>query len=327
MRVDSKGKLTDVSLFWKRESLQSRKGNTGWGRDLRRDWFLYVILIPFVVWYILFAFKPMYGLQIAFKDYSVFQGITGSSWAGLHHFEVFLQSDYFLRVLKNTLMISLYSLIFAFPAPIILALLLNEVKNAAFKKTVQTVTYLPHFISVVVVCGIVTNLLAPGNGIINILLEQLGMEKIYFLAIPEYFRTIFISMGIWQEMGFSAIIYIAALSGINNDLYEAAVVDGANKWKRMLHVTLPGILPTIMIMLILKIGNLMEVGYEAIILLYQPATYETADVISTYVYREGIMNGRYDMATAVGLFNSIVGLLLIAVSNRLSKKYTGNGLW
>lgn len=327
MRLEIKRKPAGSSLTWKKDRLQGGKGNAGWVKDLRRDWFLYVILIPFIAWYILFAFKPMYGLQIAFKDYNVFQGITGSSWAGLHHFEAFLRSDYFLRVLKNTLMISLYSLVFAFPAPIILALLLNEVKNTAFKKTVQTVTYLPHFISVVVVCGIVTNLLAPGNGIINIILEQLGMEKIYFLAIPDYFRTIFISMGIWQEMGFSAIIYIAALSGINNDLYEAAVVDGANKWKRILYVTLPGILPTIMIMLILKIGNLMEVGYEAIILLYQPATYETADVISTYVYREGIMNGRYDMATAVGFFNSVIGLLLIVVSNRLSKKYTGNGLW
>ena len=299
----------------------------GLGKELRRDWFLYAILVPFLAWYVLFVFKPMYGLQIAFKDYSVFQGIVGSPWAGLDHFEAFLQSDYFLRVLKNTLLISLYSLVFAFPAPIILALLLNEVKSAGFKKTVQTVTYLPHFISIVVVCGIVANLLAPGNGIVNILLEKLGMDKIYFLAVPEYFRTIFISMGIWQEMGFSAIIYIAALSGVNSDLYEAAVVDGANKWKRVLHVTLPGIMPTIMIMLILKVGNLLEVGYEAIILLYQPVTYETADVISTYVYREGIMNGRYDMATAVGLFNSVVGLLLIAIANRLSKKYAGNGLW
>lgn len=299
----------------------------GLGKTLRRDWFLYAILVPFVLWYILFAFKPMYGLQIAFKDYSVFQGIADSPWAGFSHFETFLQSDYFLRVLKNTLLISLYSLLFAFPAPILLALLLNDVKNAMFKKMVQTITYLPHFISVVVVCGIVTNLLAPGNGIVNLLLEQLGLEKIYFLAVPEYFRTIFVSMGIWQEMGFSAIIYIAALAGINTDLYEAAVVDGANKWKRMLNVTLPGILPTIMIMLILKIGSLLEVGYEAIILLYQPATYETADVINSYVYREGILNGRYDMATAVGLFNSVVGLLLIIISNRLSKKYTGNGLW
>ncbi|MGE7823321.1 ABC transporter permease [Paenibacillus sp. NPDC093718] len=296
-------------------------------RRLKRDKFLYLILTPFLIWYAIFVFKPMYGLQIAFKQYSVFKGIEGSPWVGWYHFEVFLQSEYFIRVLQNTLFISAYSLLFAFPVPIILALLLHEVKNSFFKKTVQTFTYLPHFISIVVVCGIVTNFLSPSSGVVNLILEKLGMEKIYFLAVPEYFRSIFISMNIWKEAGFAAIIYIAALAGVNPELYEAAVIDGANKWKRTLHVTLPGILPTVMIMLILEIGKLLEVGYEAIILLYQPATYGTADVISTYVYREGILNGRYDMATAVGLFNSVVGVLLIILSNRLSKKLTGNGLW
>lgn len=296
-------------------------------RSLKRDKLLYFLLIPFLIWYAVFIFKPMYGLQIAFKQYSVFKGIEGSPWVGLHHFEVFLQSDYFFRVLKNTLLISIYSLVFAFPVPILLALLLNEVKNAAFKKMVQTFTYLPHFISIVVVCGIVTNFLSPSSGLVNLILEKLGLEKIYFLAVPEYFRSIFISMNIWKEAGFAAIIYIAALAGINPELYEAAVIDGASKWKRIVHVTLPGILPTIMIMLILRIGEMLEVGYEAIILLYQPVTFNTADVISTYVYREGILNGRYDMATAVGLFNSVVGLILIAMANRLSKKFTGNGLW
>jgi ABC-type polysaccharide transport system, permease component len=296
-------------------------------KKIRRDRFLYLLLIPFLLWYAVFMFKPMYGLQIAFRDYSIFKGISDSPYVGFHHFEVFLQSDYFLRVLKNTLMISLYSLIFAFPVPIILALLLNEVKNATFRKTVQTFTYLPHFISVVVVCGIVTNFLSPSSGLLNAVLDKLGLEKIYFLAVPEYFRTIFISMNIWQEAGFGAIIYIAALAGINPEQYEAAVIDGASKWKRVLHVTLPGILPTIMVMLILKIGSLLEVGYEAIILLYQPATYNTADVISTYVYREGIMNGRYDMATAVGLFNAVIGFVLIIIANFLSKRITGNGLW
>lgn len=294
---------------------------------LKRDKFLYMLLIPFLTWYVLFAYKPMYGIQIAFKQYSVFRGISESPWVGLHHFEFFLQSEYFYRVLKNTLLISGYSLLIAFPIPILLALLISEVKNAFFKKTIQTFTYLPHFISIVVVCGIVTNFLSPSNGLVNLVLEKLGMEKIYFLAVPEYFRTIFISMNIWKEAGFAAIIYIAALAGVNPELYEAAVIDGANKWRRILHVTLPGILPTVMILLILDIGKLLEVGYEAIILLYQPATYSTADVISTYVYREGILNGRYDIATAVGLFNSVVGLLLIVLSNRLSKKLTGNGLW
>jgi putative aldouronate transport system permease protein len=305
----------------------SRTRQSNLWMDFKRDWFLYMLLVPFVLWYVIFVFKPMFGLQIAFKDYNLWRGIQGSDWAGFYHFEMFLKSDYFLRVMKNTLMISFYSLLFVFPAPIILALLLQEVKNSMFKKWIQTITYLPHFISVVVVCGIVTNMLAPGNGVVNLVLERLGMEKIYFLAIPEYFRSIFISMNIWQEAGFSAIIYIAALAGINPEQYEAAVMDGASKWKRTIHITIPGILPTIMIMLILKIGGLLEVGYEAIILLYQPVTYETADVINSYVYREGIVNGRYDMATAVGLFNSVVGLTLILLSNKLSKKYTGNGLW
>ncbi|THF84673.1 ABC transporter permease [Cohnella fermenti] len=294
---------------------------------LRQHYPLYLLLAPLLAWYALFVFKPMYGLQIAFKDYSVFLGIENSPWAGLSHFRAFLGSEYFLRVLKNTLLISIYSLIFSFPVPIVLALLLHEAKNVVFRRAVQTIAYLPHFISIVVVCGIVTNFLAPTNGIANLLLEKLGMGKIYFLADADYFRTIFISMNTWKEAGFLAIVYIAALTGINPELYEAAVIDGASKWKRVVHVTIPGILPTIMIMLLLKIGELLEVGYEAIILLYQPVTYRTADVISSYVYREGILNGRYDMATAVGLFNSIVCLLLLVVSNRLSKKYTDNGLW
>ncbi|MFM9330556.1 ABC transporter permease [Paenibacillus mesotrionivorans] len=294
---------------------------------LSRDRFFYMLLIPFMIWYIVFAYKPMYGLQIAFKDFSVFKGIAGSPWVGFEHFMTFFQGPYFLRTIKNTLLISFYSLAWGFPAPIVLALLLHEVRNAVFKKTVQTLTYLPHFISIVVVAGIVTNFLAPGNGLINIVLEKLGLEKIYFLTVPEYFRTIFVSMNIWKEAGFGAILYIAALSGINPELYEAAVIDGASKWKQMWNVTLPGILPTIMIMLILRIGHILDVGYEAIILLYQPATYETADVISTYMYRAGIKEGSYDLTTAVGLFNSAIGLLLVIIANKLSKKFTDSGLW
>ncbi len=294
---------------------------------LSRDRFFYILLIPFIAWYIVFAYKPMYGLQIAFKDFSVYKGIADSPWIGFDHFINFFQGPYFWRTIKNTLAISFLSIVWGFPAPIILALLLNEVRNAFFKKTVQTLTYLPHFISIVVVAGIVTNFLAPSSGLVNILLEKLGMEKIYFLTVPEYFRTIFISMNIWKETGFAAILYIAALSGINQELYEAAVIDGANKFKQLWHVTLPGILPTIMIMLILRVGHILDVGYEAIILLYQPATYETADVISTYMYRSGIREGNYDLTTAVGLFNSAIGLLMVIVANKLSKKYTESGLW
>nr|WP_306813093.1 ABC transporter permease subunit [Paenibacillus soyae] len=296
--------------------------------NLIKDRYLYLLLIPFLAWYIIFAYKPMYGLQIAFKDFSVYKGIAASPWVGLENFETFFRSPYFLRLLKNTLLLSLYQLLFAFPVPIILALLLNEIKNGIFKKTVQTFTYLPHFISVVVVAGIVTNFLAPSNGIINILIEMMGGEKKYFLTDPDWFRTIFIgSMDIWKEAGFGTIIYIAALSGVNPALYEAAVIDGANRWKQTWHITLPAIIPTIAIMLVMKVGSMLEVGYEAIILLYQPATYETADVINTYVYRAGLQEGRYDLATAVGLFNAVVGFLLVIFANKMSKKLTQTGLW
>lgn len=296
--------------------------------NLIRDRYLYLLLIPFLAWYIIFAYKPMYGLQIAFKDFSVYKGIAASPWVGLENFETFFKSPYFLRLLKNTLLLSLYQLLFAFPVPIILALLLNELKNGIFKKMVQTFTYLPHFISVVVVAGIVTNFLAPSNGIINILIEMMGGEKKYFLTDPDYFRTIFIgSMDIWKEAGFGTIIYIAALSGVNPALYEAAVIDGANRWKQTWHITLPAIIPTIAIMLVMKVGSMLEVGYEAIILLYQPATYETADVINTYVYRAGLQEARYDLATAVGLFNAVVGFILVVFANKMSKKLTQTGLW
>lgn len=296
--------------------------------NLIRDRYLYLLLIPFLAWYIIFAYKPMYGLQIAFKDFSVYKGIAGSPWVGFENFETFFNSPYFWRLLKNTLLLSCYQILFAFPVPIILALLLNELKNGVFKATVQTFTYLPHFISVVVVAGIVTNFLAPSNGIVNILIDMMGGEKQYFLTNPDYFRTIFIgSMDIWKEAGFGTIIYIAALSGVNPALYEAAVIDGANKWKQMWHITLPTIIPTIAIMLVMKIGSMLEVGYEAIILLYQPATYETADVINTYVYRAGLQDARYDLATAVGLFNAVVGFILVVFANKMSKKLTETGLW
>jgi putative aldouronate transport system permease protein len=270
----------------------------------------------------------MYGLQIAFKDFQLFRGIAASPWVGLEHFRVFIESPYFVRVLNNTVLLSLYSLLFAFPIPIILAILLNEVKNMTFRKTVQTFTYVPHFISVVIVAGIVTNFLAPNSGVVNLLIEKLGGEKIYFLTVPDYFRAIFVfSFDIWKEAGFSSIVYLAALSGINPQLYEAAVIDGANKWRQIWHITLPGILPTIMILLIMRIGNIMDVSYEAIILLYQPVTYETADVISTYTYRAGLQEGQYDLATAVGVFNAAIALVLVVGANKLSKKLTNTGLW
>ncbi len=295
--------------------------------NFKKNWQLFVLLIPFLLFYVFFIYKPMWGLQIAFKDYKLFGGIAESPWVGFKHFESFLMGPYFLNTFKNTLMISLYGLIFGFPIPIFLALLLNEVTSRKLKKAVQTATYLPHFISIVVIAGIVVNFLSPSNGLINIIISKFGGEKVYFLSKPEYFRLIYIIMGIWKESGFGAIIYIASLSSIDPNLYEAAYIDGANKLKRILQVTIPGIMPTIIIMFILKVGKMIDVGFEAIILLYQPVTYETADVISTYVYRIGLLNARYDYATAVGLFNSVISLILVFTANRISRKVSETSLW
>lgn len=295
--------------------------------DIYRDRLLYLLLIPFVLWFLIFKYIPMAGIQIAFKDFSLFKGIAGSKWIGLDHVMEFIGSEYFFRVLKNTIIISLYGLIICFPAQIILAIMISEVRNTGYKKTVQTLTYLPHAVSAVVVAGIVTNFLSPSNGLVNIILDKLGFEKIYFLINPDYFRGIYTVMNLWKETGFSSIVFIAAIAGIDTQLYEAAKIDGANKLKQIIHVTLPGILPTIVVMLIMKIGNLLNVGYESIILLYQPATYEKADVISTYVYRSGLIDGRYDFATAVGLFNSVVALILVISANKISRRLTKSSLW
>ncbi len=288
---------------------------------IKNHWLLYLVIIPFVLWYAIFMYKPMYGLQIAFKDYEVLKGIEESVWLGFEHFEEFFTDSEFWRAFTNTLIISAYDLLFAFPAPIILALMLNEVRHGGFKKIIQTVTYLPHFISVVVIAGLVTSFFAP-SGIVNIVIQMFGGESTYFLIKPEYFRTIFTGMGIWKGVGFGAVVYIAALAGVDETLYEAAKIDGAGKLSQIWNITLPSIAPTIMVMLILKIGTLLSVSYEAVILLYQPATYETADIISTYVYRYGLQNGRYDFATAVGLMNSIIGFILVFISNTLSKKFS-----
>jgi putative aldouronate transport system permease protein len=296
-------------------------------RDVSRDKQLYLLLLPFLVYFILFKYKPMYGLLIAFKDYSVFKGMSKSPWVGFEHFTVLFRSPYLIRIVRNTFLISIYSLIFGFPAPIVLALLLNSVKNGLFRKTVQTCTFLPHFVSVVVVAGLVTNFLAPTNGLVNLALEKLGFEKTYFLTKPEFFRPILIAMGIWKETGFASIVYLASLSAIDPQLYEAAYMDGAGSWRRLTHITIPGILPTIMVLLVLRLGTLLNVGYETIILLYQPATYETADVINTYVFRSGLTEGKYDLAAAVGLMNSVVALILVSVSNYVSKRGTEYGVW
>ncbi|MEM8656990.1 MAG: ABC transporter permease subunit [Pseudomonadota bacterium] len=295
--------------------------------DLRREWQLYVMLLPTIIWLILFLYKPMYGLQIAFKDYSIFRGITASPWIGFEHFETLFNNAQFLRALRNTVIISAYSLLFGFPVPILLALMFNEILNKFFKKSSQTIVYLPHFISSVIIAGIVITAFSPSAGIVNTLIGWFGLDPIYFLTRPEWFRPIFIGSTIWQEAGFQSIVYLAAIAGVSPTLYESAVVDGASRWQMMWKITLPSILPTIIIMLIIRIGNLMEVSFEMIILLYQPATYETADVVNTWIFRNGVQGGQYDLAAAAGLFNAVVAFVLVMTANTISKRYSRTSLW
>lgn len=298
------------------------------GKSIAVNKYLYVMLLPVITYFILFEYKPMYGAIIAFKDFNPYKGIGDSPFVGLKHFYQFFDSYYFGRLLKNTLLISIYSLLIIFPASIIFALLLNEVRSKYYKTVVQTMSYLPHFISLVVICGMIIDFTSP-NGIINKVIVALGIvsEPINFLILPEWFRTIYIGSGLWQSIGWNSIIYLAALAGINPSLYEAAVVDGANRFKQMLYVTLPSILPTIVILLILNIGSLMSVGWDKIILLYNSATYETADVISTFVYRRGVLEASYSFSAAVGLFNSVINFTLLIIANKLSRKTTDNSLW
>ncbi|WP_117192775.1 ABC transporter permease [Rhizobium terrae] len=295
--------------------------------DLRRDWQLYLLLAPTVIWFALFLYKPMYGLLIAFKDFSIFRGIEGSAWVGFANFAELFQNDMFVRAFWNTITISGLGLIFAFPVPIILALMFNEVQSAAARRWAQTVVYLPHFISVVIVAGIVINFLSPSTGVVNLLLKGLGFEPVYFLTQPEWFRPVFIGSSIWKEAGFESIVYLAAIAGVSPTLYESARVDGASRWQMMWRITLPCILPTIIIMLIIRIGNLVEVGFEYIILLYRPSTYETADVVSTFIYRTGLQGTQYDLATAAGLFNAVIAFVLVYSANRISRKVSSTSLW
>lgn len=294
--------------------------------DIISNKIVYLMALPMLAFYIIICYYPMYGATIAFRNYSPMKGITQSPWVGLEHFKSFFQSYYFLRVIKNTLMINIYSLIFGFPAPIILALLINEVKSRMFKRTVQTISYLPHFISTIVVCGMMIDFFST-NGVVNDLIAALGGGRSNLLMQPQLFQPLYVASGIWQDAGWSAIIYLAALSAINVELYEAAVIDGASRWKQTLHVTIPGIMPTIIIMLILRMGEMMSVGYEKIILLYNPLTYETADVISSFVYRKGLLEFSYSYSTAVGLFNSLINFILLISANWISRRTNETSLW
>ncbi|CUX65106.1 MULTISPECIES: ABC transporter permease [Clostridia] len=295
-------------------------------KDWKRNRSLYLLVLPVLIFYIMFHYKPMYGAIIAFKDYTPRLGVNGSPWVGLENFNRFFKSIYFVRLIKNTILLSLYNLIFGFPAPIILALLLNEVRSKKFKSVAQTITYLPHFISLIVVTGMLTNF-AMTSGLFNDIIVMLGGSRSALLQNPKLYRTIYVASSVWQEIGWSSIIYLSALAGVDSQLYEAAQIDGAGKWKQLLNVTMPAIAPTIIIMLILKIGGLMNMGYEKTILLYNPATYDTADIISSYVYRVGLLEQDWSYSTAIGLFNSVINFGLLIFANRLSKRYSETSLW
>ena len=295
--------------------------------NMKKNWILYAMILPVAIYYIIFAYAPMYGIQLAFKDYQVKEGIMGSPWVGLEHFIRFFKSYNFGQLLKNTIGISVYSLWVGFPIPIIFALMLNYLRNKFLKKTVQMVSYAPYFISTVVMCGMIAIFMNPDTGILNVIRNFFGMESVDFLAKPEWFKDIYVWTGVWQGMGWSSIIYISALSGVDYQLHEAAIMDGATKIQRMIHVDLPSIKPTIIMLLILQIGSLMNVGFEKVFLLQNTLNKSAASVISTYTYEVGLINSDYGYSTAVGLFNSLINVILIVGANQICKKLADESLF
>lgn len=294
--------------------------------DLKKHWQMYLIALPVVLYFLIFNYAPMLGIVMAFEKYQIKKGIFGSAFIGLAHFKRLFTSPFFWRLVKNTLLISFYGLLFSFPLPIIFALCLNEVRNKGFKKTVQTISYLPYFISVVVVVSILFDF-GKANGLITNIASFFGWDGGAVISSAKWFRSLYIGSNLWQHLGYNSIIFISALAAIDPTLYEAARIDGANRWQQTLHVTLPGIAPTIVVLLILRLGQIMGVGYEKIILMYGPSTYETADVIASYVYRVGILDADYGYSTAVNLFNSIVNLIVLCTANFISRKVNETSIW
>ncbi len=289
-------------------------------RSGRKYWQLYLCLLPVAAYFIIFHYLPMYGVQIAFRDFNPVDGITGSVWVGFKHFERFFRSYYFGRLLRNTLLLSLYQLAVTFPMPILLAIMLNELRSNKFRKTMQMVTYAPHFLSVVVVVGMMFNMLSPRTGIVNHLLQSFGMEPIFFMSEPGWFRHLFVWSGLWQNMGWSSIIYIAAIAGIDSSLYEAAIVDGASRLRRIWHITIPGLMPTATILLIMQCGSIMSIGFEKVYLMQNDMNLETSQIISTYVYEAGMINSQFSFAASVDLFNSVINCALLIIVNTFAKK-------
>jgi putative aldouronate transport system permease protein len=315
--------LTDSTL--KHTDIASH-GSRRW-REILRYKELYLLSIPGLVFLITFRYIPMYGALIAFKDYNLYAGFFDSPWVGFRFFrELFVYSD-FPRVFRNTILISFYKLFFRVPAPIILALLLNEVRNSLFKRSVQTITYIPHFISWVIISGFFMDILSPNAGIVNEVLGVFGIEPIFFMGDKNWFRSVLVITDIWKDAGFGAIIYLAAISGIDPQLYEAAIIDGASRWKQTVYITLPGIASTIIVILILRMGHILEVGHEQVLMMYNPAVYEVGDVITTYIYRVGLGRMEFSLTAAAGLFRSLIACVLIIITNNLAKRMQQASVW
>jgi len=304
--------------------MQSKRS---WGQYLKENYDLYLFMLPAVIVIIIFNYVPLYGLQLAFRNFSIRLGIIGSPWVGFSHFERFFNSAFAWQIIRNTFSLSIYSLLAGFPIPIILALLLNSVPARWFRKTVQTVSYAPNFISVVVICGMILLFLSPRSGFINMILKTLGFDTIHFMANPNIFQHIYVWSGIWQTMGFSSIIYFAALSSISPELHEAATVDGATKLQRILNIDLPGILPTASILLILSFGQLMSLGFEKAFLLQNDMNLRSSEIIATYVYKMGLIHNDMSFSTAIGFMNSFINAILLIIVNSGAKKLTGSSLW
>ena len=300
-------------------------------RKIKKNIWIYILLIPAFIYYIVFHYLPMYGIIISFKDVSPIGGFReiffGGEWVGLRYFSQFVRSYYFWNIFRNTIVISLLKLLITFPLPIIFAILVNEVGNKTFKRVVQTISYMPHFLSTVIVVSLVRSFLSYDSGFINNFLESIGRERIYFLGESVYFRKILITMNAWRSMGWGAIIYLAAITGVDTSLYEAARVDGAGKLRQIWHITIPGIASVVIIMLILKVGHILDAGFDEILLLYSELTYDVSDIIDTYVYREGLTNLKYSYTTAVSVFKGIIALVFVLGTNKLAKKMGHHGIW
>ncbi len=304
------------------QSILSRKY-----QEYRKNWPIFLMLVPGIIYFIVFCYVPLYGVTIAFKDYKLLDGIMKSPWAGLKYFKMAFASNDFWNSFSNTMIISLLKLAFSFPAPILLALLLNEVKNMAFKKVVQTISYMPHFLSWVVLSGVIISFLSPSTGPVNLLLRALGRDPIFFVADNNWFRPVLVISSIWKEIGWSTIVYLAALNSVDMELYEAAKIDGAGKIKQTLHITLPSIMPAITVMFIFAVGAIVNDDFDQIFNMYNPAVYKTGEVISTYIYKIGMEGMQYSLATAIGLFKNVIALVLLVGTNYLCKAFDEYALW